>query len=251
MALFSNLFIDGVKYDKEKVIDKNIYPFNIPSIKNLDEIKFNKPVTFFIGENGVGKSTFIEAIAVALKLNPEGGTQNFNFKTMDSHSNLSNYLTLYKSGNLPKLKYFLRAESFYNVATEIQRLVEEDDFYGLYNAYGGNLHQCSHGEGFLKLIKNRFEDNGLYILDEPESALSPTRQMSLLCLIDDLVKKGSQFIISTHSPILLSYKNADIFNLDDDFNKIKYEDTDIYKTYKMFLDNPERMVNILLNSDNN
>ncbi len=249
MALFSNLFVDGIKYNKNDIPNKDVYPFNIPSISNLDELKFNKNVTFFIGENGIGKSTFIEALAIALKLNPEGGTQNFNFKTNDSHSNLSDYLTIYSNGNVPDTKYFLRAESFYNVASEIQRLVEEDGYYGLYNSYGGNLHECSHGEAFLKLVKNRFGDNGLYILDEPEAALSPSRQMTLLCMINDLVKRGSQFIISTHSPILLSYNNADIYDLNDNFNKVDYKDTEIYQTYKMFLDNPDRMLYQLFRKD--
>ena len=241
MSLYSNLFIEGIKYNKEEVVNENIYPFNIESIKCLDEIKFNNPVTFFIGENGVGKSTLIEAIAIQLELNPEGGSQNINFKTKDSHSSLSNYLTVYSTGNLPRTKYFLRAESFYNVATEIQRLIEDDGFVELENAYGGNLHECSHGESFIKLVQNRFTGNGLYILDEPEAALSPTRQMSLLCLMNDLVNDGAQFIISTHSPILLSYINANIYDMDNNFNKVKYEDTETYKTYKMFLDDPKKM----------
>lgn len=249
MSLFSNLFVNGIKYDKQEVENSNIYPFNIEAIQNLDEIKLNKSVTFFIGENGIGKSTFIEAIAVALKLNPEGGTQNFNFKTKDTHSKLSDYIRIFGNGNLPETKYFLRAESFYNVASEIIRISEEGGQRPIYDSYGGNLHECSHGESFIKLVKNRFSDNGLYILDEPEAALSPSRQMALLCLIDDLVKRGSQFIISTHSPILLSYNNAEIYNLNDNFNKIKYKETEIYKTYKMFLDDPDRMLKLLLNND--
>ncbi len=249
MSLFSNLFIDGIKYNKNTIPNKDIYPFNIPAISNLNELKFNKNVTFFIGENGAGKSTLVEALAVSLGLNPEGGTQNFNFKTADSHSNLSDYLTIYTNGNVPDTKYFLRAESFYNVASEIQRLAEEDHYYKLYNSYGGNLHECSHGESFLKLVKNRFGDNGLYILDEPEAALSPTRQMTLLYMIDDLVKRGAQFIISTHSPILLSYNNAEIYDLNDNFNKISYKETEIYRTYKMFLDDPDRMLYQLFRKD--
>ena len=247
--MFDNLFIKGITYDKENVPNNNIYPFNIEAIKNLDSIKLNKNVTFFIGENGVGKSTFIEAIAVALKLNPEGGTQNFSFKTKDTHSNLADYIRVLGTGNLPDTKFFLRAESYYNVATEIIDISENGGQRPIYEYYGGNLHECSHGESFINLVKNRFSDNGLYILDEPEAALSPSRQMALLCLIDDLVKRGSQFIISTHSPILLSYNNADIYDLNNNFKKVDYKDTEIYKTYKMFLDNPDRMLNLLLNND--
>lgn len=236
----SNLFVTKVSLDREKIDNFNIYPFNIGIIKNFNELKLNCPVTFLVGENGIGKSTFIEALAVKLGLNAEGGSQNFNFNTKDTHSNLSNYLIVSKYGR-PKTKYFLRAESFYNVASEIVRISEEGGQEPLYGVYGGNLHECSHGESFLKLVQNRFYDHGLYILDEPEAALSPQRQLSLLCLIDNLVKEGSQFIIATHSPILISYRNSEILNLNDNFSKIKYEDTDIYKTYKMYLDNPYGM----------
>lgn len=236
----NNLFIKKVIFNREKVDNFDKYPFNIDIIKNLDELTFDSPVTFLVGENGVGKSTFIESLAISIGLNAEGGTQNFDFHTKDTHSSLSRYITVAKYGK-PKTKFFLRAESFYNFQTEMQRLVEEDSFYSLYNAYGGNLHECSHGESFLKLIKNRFTDHGLYILDEPEAALSPQRQMSLLCLIDDLVKSGSQFIIATHSPILISYINGKILDLNDEFKEIKYEETDIYKIYKLYLDNAYSM----------
>lgn len=235
-----NLFITGVKLDRDKISNYDEYPFNIDIVKNLDEIYFNSKVTFLVGENGIGKSTFIEALAVSLGLNAEGGTENFVYKTKDTHSVLSKYITVFKY-NRPRTKFFLRAESFYNFSTEVQRLVEEDGYGALYEYYGGNLHNVSHGESFIQLIQNRFSDNGLYILDEPEAALSPQRQMSLLCLIDDLVKHGSQFIIATHSPILISYRGADILDLNNNFEKIDYRDTDIYKLYKMYLDNPERM----------
>lgn len=233
----NNLFIKKVIFDREKVDNFDKYPFNIDIIKNFDEITFDSPVTFLVGENGVGKSTFIEALAISIGLNAEGGTQNFDFHTKDTHSSLAKYIKVAKYGK-PKTKFFLRAESFYNFQTEIQRLAEEDSFYSLYNAYGGNLHECSHGESFLKLIRNRFTDHGLYILDEPEAALSPQRQMSLLCLIDDLVKNGSQFIIATHSPILISYINGKILDLNNNFKTIAYEDTEIYKIYKLYLGNP-------------
>lgn len=193
----SNLFIDKISLNlnRNKINSFDEYPFNIEIIKDFNELNFTEPVTFFIGENGTGKSTFLEAIAIAMGLNAEGGTQNFNFVTKNTSSSLSNYLKISRH-NYPENKFFLRAESFYNFFSEMQRLVEEDHYLSLYKYYGGNLHNCSHGESFIKLVKNRFGDNGLYILDEPEAALSLERQMTLLCLIDDLVKRGSQFIYS-------------------------------------------------------
>lgn len=154
---------------------------------------------------------------------------------------MSEYLTVPRYGK-PKTKFFLRAESFYNVLSEIQHLSEEPGLGGsLYDSYGGNLHECSHGVSFIKLVQNRFTDYGLYILDEPEAALSPQRQMSLLYLINELVKDGSQFIIATHSPILISYVKGKILDLNNNFEEIKYEDTEIYQTYKMYLNNPYGM----------
>lgn len=236
----NNLFIKKIIFDRDKIKDFNKYPFNIELIKNFTELDITSPVTFFIGENGVGKSTFIEAIAILCGLNPEGGSQNFNFSTNNTHSNLYEYLRVIKY-DVPRTKFFLRAESFYNVATEIERISNEGGQGPLYDLYGGNLHECSHGESFINLVKNRFYEKGLYILDEPEASLSPERQMSLLVLINDLVKKGSQFIIATHSPILISYREGVILNLNDNFKKVKYEDTDIYNLYKMYLDNNEEM----------
>lgn len=240
----SNLFVKNIILEREKIDSFKNYPFNIEVIKNLKRLEITKPVTFLVGENGIGKSTFIEAIAVQLGLNAEGGTQNFNFSTKNTHSILSDYIRI-STFNRPKTKFFLRAESFYNVASEIIRISEEGGQGPLYDAYGGNLHECSHGESFIKLVQNRFTDHGLYILDEPEAALSPQRQMSLLCLIDDLVKRGSQFIIATHSPILISYIKGEILDLNNNFEIIKYEDTEIYKTYKMYLENPYRMQEML------
>lgn len=240
MNYYDNLFIKRIVLNRDKIEDFNKYPFNIEIIKNLHEIYLDSPVTFFIGENGIGKSTLIEAIAISMGLNPEGGSQNFKFNTKNTHSELSNYLSVL-TYNKPKTKFFLRAESFYNFSTEMQRLVEEDNFYDLVKVYGGILHECSHGESFIRLVENRFCDHGLYILDEPEAALSPQKQMKLLYLINELVKEGSQFIIATHSPILISYIKGKILDLNNNFEEIKYEDTDIYQTYKMYLDNPYRM----------
>ena len=242
----SNLFVTRISLERDRISNFDNYPFNIEVIKQLDEIKLTKPVTFLVGENGIGKSTFIEALAVQVGLNPEGGSQNFSFSTKNTHSVLSDYIRVSKF-NTPKTKFFLRAESFYNVATEIIRISEEGGQGPIYDSYGGNLHHCSHGESFIKLVQNRFSDHGLYILDEPEAALSPQRQMSLLCLIDDLVKDGAQFIIATHSPILISYINGEILDLDNNFDVIKYEDTNIYQTYKMYLEDPYRMQERLFN----
>ena len=239
----NELYINKISLKRDEIENFNKYPFDIKIIKELTEIELTSQVTFFVGENGTGKSTFIEAIAMASGLNPEGGTQNFSFSTFDDYSNLYKYLRISKFG-IPKTKFFLRAESFYNVATNI----DENRHNGPLNlSYGGSLHECSHGESFIQLIQNRFTDHGLYILDEPEAALSPSRQMALLCLIDDLVKEGSQFIIATHSPILIAYNKGKILNLNDSFNEIILEDTDIYNTYKEFLNNPYGMQKILFN----
>lgn len=240
MTLDSNLIVRKVSLMREEIESFDKYPFNIEIIKNFKELTFTSPVTFIIGENGVGKSTFIEALAVALGLPPEGGTENFKYETKNTTSYLSDYIRVI-TYNKAKMKFFLRAESFYNFSSEVQRLVEEDGFFTLYNSYGGNLHECSHGESFLKLVQNRFIDHGLYILDEPEAALSPQRQLTLLYFIDQLVKEGSQFIIATHSPILISYRNGKIIDLNNNFKEVNYKDTDIYSIYKMYLDDAEGM----------
>ncbi|MBQ9313742.1 MAG: AAA family ATPase [Clostridia bacterium] len=233
------LFVKCVKLNRDN-IDNNRYPFNIPCLKNFDEIKISVPVTFFYGENGVGKSTLIEAIAISLGLNPEGGSNNMQFSNYDDYSELYKHLIIGKFG-VPKTKFFLRAESFYNVATDISNngdLVE--------TTYGGeDLHACSHGESFLKLVEHRFWNHGLYILDEPEAALSPQRQMTLLCYIHELAQNGSQFIIATHSPILLSYQYGKIMDVNHNMEIIKYEDTEVYKIYKNFLNNPYGMQKVL------
>ena len=240
MGIDSNLIVGNVALLRDEVESFKKYPFNIDVVKNFKELKFNSQVTFFIGENGTGKSTLIEAIAVALGMPAEGGTNNFMYETKNTTSELSEYLRIgvYRR---PKTKFFLRAESFYNFSTEVERLVKEDHFWALRSSYGGSLHECSHGESFLRLVQNRFTDHGLYILDEPEAALSPQRQLSLLCLMDQLVKEGSQFIIATHSPILISYREGEILDLNNGMKRVPYKDTNIYSLYKMYLDEPDNM----------
>ena len=230
--------ISEIILDRDKIDNYKKHPFNMPVVKDFEKLIINSTIRFLVGENGVRKSAFIKVIAVNLVQPKEGGTENFMYETNDTASNLRDYLKI-KIDNKTRTKFFLRAESFYNFSTEVERLVKEDDFYSLFKSYGGNLHECSHGEAFLKLVQNRFTENGLYILDEPEAALSAQRQLSLLCLIDCLVKKGSQFIISTHSPILISYRNGKILDLNDNFKEVNYKDTEIYKLYKMYLDNSD------------
>lgn len=239
--------ISEIILDRDKIDNYKKHPFNMPVAKDFEKLIINSTIRFFVGENGVRKSVFIKVIAVNLGLPKEGGTENFMYETNDTASNLRDYLKI-KIDNKTMTKFFLRAESFYNFSTEIERLVKEDNFYSLFKSYGGNLHECSHGEAFLKLVQNRFTENGLYILDEPEAALSAQRQLSLLCLIDCLVKKGSQFIISTHSPILISYRNGKILDLNDNFKEISYKVAEIYKLYKMYLDNSDNMQDRLFNS---
>lgn len=230
----NNLFINRIELKRNEIENSNDYPFNIKCLKDFDYLKLESPVTFLYGENGVGKSTLLEAIAISYGLNPEGGDLDINYNTYQDHSELSNYLRIGKFGK-PQKSFFLRAESFYNIATAIDTGLANIMHYG-----GKELHNSSHGESFLQIIDS-FSNNGLYILDEPEAALSPSRQMTLLCYINNLVNNGSQFIIATHSPILLSYNNSKILNLNENLNEISYEDTDVYKIYKDFLNNPYGM----------
>ena len=193
-----------------------------------------------MGENGTGKSTLLEAIAVASGLNAEGGSKDFFFSTYDSHSDLHQYITTIKSIS-PKDSFFLRAESFYNTASYLDRI-------STLERYGGkSFHEQSHGESFIALVANRFEGNGLYLLDEPESALSPQSIMSLVCKIHELVGRDSQFIIATHSPILMAYPNSQILQFTDGgIAEVEYRETAHYKLTKQFIDSPERMMKYLL-----
>jgi predicted ATPase len=234
--------------DKIKSFDQ--YPFSVPAVKNFDVLEFHPKVTFIVGENGTGKSTLLEAISVAYGFNPEGGGRNFGFSTRASHSNLHNYLRLSKGYKRPKDGFFLRAESFYNFASEIDRLDEDPFGRGppIKDSYGGiSLHAQSHGESFFSLMVHRFGGNGLYILDEPEAALSPTRQMAMLSRMHELAESGSQFIIATHSPILMAYPNSTIYELtEEQITKTDYENTEHYIVTKDFLNKYKLMLKDLL-----
>jgi predicted ATPase len=241
-----------VSLKREEVASYDAYPFCIPAVRELHELEFHPDVTFIVGENGCGKSTLLEGIAVAWGFNPEGGTANFRFSTRASHSGLHRHLRLVKAPRRPRDGFFLRAESFFNVATDIERMDAEPSFAPrVIDSYGGrSLHEQSHGESFLALLLHRFGGAGLYILDEPEAALSPTRQLAVLRRMHHLVEQNSQFIIATHSPILMAYPDARIFLLDDTgFTAVRYEDTEHYAVSKAFLTNPARMLDRLLSND--
>lgn len=237
-------------YLKEKPPEES-YLSELPVVKNLlkmKELRFTSDVVFLVGENGTGKSTLLEAIAVSMGFNAEGGTRNFRFSTVDTHSELNEYITVVK-GFHPRDGFFLRAESFYNAASYIDRIDSEFSFGGpVIDSYGGvSLHEQSHGESFLALVKNRFGGNGIYLLDEPEAALSPSRQMTLMVLMNELVGKNSQFIIATHSPMLMTFPAAQVIELtEDDIRTVPYDQTGHFQLTKRFLNHPEKMLEVLL-----
>jgi predicted ATPase len=247
--MISSQFASQVILRREAVESFDRYPFCLPAVRSLETLALHPKVTFFVGENGSGKSTLLEAIAVSLGFNAEGGTKNFRFGTRQSHSVLHDFIRVAKGFRRPRDGFFLRAESFFNVATEIENLDAEFAFSPpVIDSYGGrSLHEQSHGESFLALMMNRFGGDGMYILDEPEAALSPQRQLSVLSRIHDLVKANSQFIIATHSPILMAYPEAWIYCCTDSgLSRVEYADTEHFKVTHDFLSNPERMLRVLL-----
>jgi len=248
-----NQYLRSMELKRDNVESFLKYPFCLPIIKNLSSLDFHPKVTFIVGENGSGKSTILEAIATACGFNPEGGTINFNFSSMNTHSELYKYIKLVKGLKKPNNGFFLRAESFYNFATNIDELDREEPgkYPGIISSYGGrSLHKLSHGESFFALFMNRFGSNGLYILDEPEAALSPSRQMSMLTRIHELVNLGCQFIISTHSPIIMAYPESTIYEIKDKIEVVKYEETENYQIMKNFINNRNKMLSILIDGFN-
>lgn len=245
----SSQFVSRVSLQRDKVDSFDRYPFNLPAVRSLDRLDLHPKVTFFVGENGSGKSTLLEAIAVSLGFNAEGGSKNFNFGTRRSHSELHGYLRVAKGFKRPRTGFFLRAESFFNVATEIENLDNEPGMGPpVINSYGGrSLHEQSHGESFLALMTERFGGQGLYILDEPEAALSPQRQLAVLARIHDLVLDDAQFIIATHSPLLMAYPDACIYLCGKDgVSQVAYEDTEHFQVTRDFLADPQRMLRQLM-----
>lgn len=236
--MISKQYLSEIGLKRGEVDSFESYPFSLAAVRALETLELHPAVTFFVGENGSGKSTLLEAIAVACGFNAEGGSKNFRFGTRESHSELHRFLRVSRGLPRPSDGFFFRAESFFNVATEVENL-------GL--SYGErSLHEQSHGESFLALMMNRFRGNGLYLLDEPEAALSPQRQLAILTRIHDLVGGNSQFIIATHSPILMAYPDAWIYEFSQSgIERVAYEDTEHYRITRSFLANPQRMMRIL------
>ena len=234
------LFLQQIRINWEQ-IEQGSYLRGIAAIRQVEQIPLTRPVTFFVGENGSGKSTLLEAVAVASGFNPEGGTRNYNFSTYDSHSELCDAVRLMRGVRRPGWGYFLRAESFYNVATK------EDEYSRGPGGIPQHYHEKSHGESFLQLVQNSFRPGGFYLLDEPEAALSPQRQLTLLMEIDRCARGGAQFIIATHSPILLGLPGAQILTFDDGpIHPCDYEDTDSYQVMSAFINHREQLLKRLL-----
>jgi predicted ATPase len=242
-ALDAKHYWISARFERRAGWDDDVYPFGLPAVRYLDELTFHPKVTFLVGENGAGKSTLMEALAVAWGFNPEGGSQNFNFTTRASHSELHNFVRPVRSAKRPKDGFFLRAESLFNVATQVDDL-------GV-SGYGDrSLHEQSHGESFLALMDHRFRGEGLYILDEPEAALSPNRQLTFLVRMHELIGQRSQFIIATHSPIILAYPDAWIYQASPHgLERIDYEDTDHFQVTRGFLNHRQTMLDTLLTED--
>lgn len=237
-------YLKSVFFKDEQTKNKPGYPYDIPAIQQCEDIQFHSDVTFFIGENGAGKSTLLEAIAVAYGFNPEGGTKNAQFEIHKTHSDLHSEIKISKSYKIPGDAYFLRAESFYNVATKAEE-------FGVLKSYGGkSLHEQSHGEAFLSTLMHKLTGNGLYLLDEPEAALSPARQLTAISLIHQLIQQDSQFIIATHSPIIMAYPNARIYEFSaEGIKEVRYDETEHYLITRSFLENPSLSLKLLMENE--
>lgn len=232
------MYLRSVELLHDHHVKRDRYPFSIPTIQSFRKLEIRSNVTFFVGENGSGKSTILEGIAYQCGFNTAGGGRNNQYEVNASGSSLGEYLRL---SWLPKITrgFFMRSESFYQFASHIDDIGANDN-------YGGrSLHEQSHGESFLSLFVNRFNQKGLYLLDEPEAALSPARQLSLLRIIHELAD-SSQFIIATHSPIILGYPGAQLLSFDNGgIAEIAYEDTEHYQITKRFLENRHKILNEL------
>lgn len=244
--------IRAVRLDAERVpeVDRQRYPWVLPAVTALMAgVELHGPLTFLVGDNGSGKSTVLEALAVAAGMNPEGGSSNFSYATRESHSPLGDALTLIRGARRPRTDFFLRAESVFTAATYLEDLPKEAG--DPLAPYGGrSLHEQSHGESFLSIAMHRLGAGGLYLLDEPEAALSFQGQLALLLRIDELARAGAQWIIATHSPILIAHPEAQILHCSEDgLKEIEYDDVPAVRDLRRFLDDPQRQLGLLLDSE--
>lgn len=238
--MFSSQILRYVELNPRMERNESEYPFTIPAVRHLGRLALHPSVTFLVGENGSGKSTLIEAIAQRAGFDPAGGSKNLRSNHYPSESNLSDHLILVRGTRREKGGFFLRAETMYNVFTSIEEK-------GLGVMGWENLHEVSHGEAFLWVFLNRFKAKELYILDEPEAALSPQRQLSFVARLHQLVRSGSQFVISTHSPIVMAYPRSRIYELSaDGVSEVSYEETEHFQVTRAFLHNPKRMLDRLM-----
>jgi predicted ATPase len=241
--------VRAARLDATRVPDEaaGAYPWSLPAVRALhDGLDLDPAVTFLVGENGSGKSTVVEAIAVAAGMNPEGGSSAYTHTTRDSHSPLGEALTLIRGGRRPRTDFFLRAESVFTAATYLEQLPRDP-----LRAYGGrSLHEQSHGESFLAIAMHRLGPGGLYVLDEPEAALSFQGQLALLLRMHELAEAGAQWIVATHSPILVAHPGARILLCDEQgITPIDYDDVPAVRDLRRFLDDPDRQVRLLLEDD--
>lgn len=240
--MLSDLYVTRIGIDPDVACEP--YVEALPVVRHLrgeGPLELSQRVTILVGENGVGKSTLVEALAVNLGFNPEGGSRNFSFSTAATHSRLHDALKVTKGYRGIHDGFFLRAESFYNAASYL------DSLEGALGSYGGvSLHEQSHGEGFMALAENRLGGHGIYILDEPEAALSPMSVMRLMCTINSLAKDGSQFVIATHSPMLMALPGAEVLELTEaGVESVDYRQTEHFAIMREFLNAPERMCALL------
>lgn len=237
-----NLFIRSIGLIDD--IDPKLFeffPLNIPALKGFVSFRFTNQVTIFNGDNGCGKSTIIEAIASKLNIPIAGGNSHLG-AIIENHdigeessSELAKYIYCDKGFKKPYRTFFFKAESFYKLAD----ILSHDGCINIYNYASKDLLKQSHGESFMDFMRHQLIGNSLFILDEPEAALSPENQLKLMMLIDQMTKEGSQFILASHSPFILGYRDAKLINLDDGMKEITFKQTKIYNLYKHFLNDPE------------
>jgi predicted ATPase len=239
-------FVREIALRRDIVPSFDSYPFALPAIRSLDHLKLHPRVTFLLGENGTGKSTLLEAIAVAVGLNPEGGSRHLRFGTRETHSLLWECLRVVRGTNRPADSFFVRSETLYTLATAL-----EDPSLGVLHSYGGkSLHERSRGEALLTLVTSRLGGRGLYLFDEPDAGLSPTRQLAFLAVMHRLVRQGSQLLLATHSPILLAYPDSLIYEFaDEKIVRRAYEGTNHYRVSIDFFAHRQTMLTELLTDD--